>query len=147
MTSPICVHFIRIVQRTLKMNSNLQREEMTESDFNENYTGCPKKMYTHKVNIPYYNVYIYFWNILYRPFVLILGVVRSADLLCGVTRMTHNVYESCQKTVNYREQLRIIYKPNLLPLWMGTVGRVPDYITAQAIRTDTCMCVCVFFPD
>jgi hypothetical protein len=28
-------------------------------------TGCPKKMYTHKVNIPYYNVYTSFWDILY----------------------------------------------------------------------------------
>jgi hypothetical protein len=27
--------------------------------------GCPKKMYTHKVNIPYYNVYITFWDTLY----------------------------------------------------------------------------------
>jgi hypothetical protein len=24
------------------------------------YAGCPKKMYTHKVNIPYYNVYTSF---------------------------------------------------------------------------------------
>jgi hypothetical protein len=29
-----------------------------------NNTECPKKMYTHKVNIPYYNVYTSFWNTL-----------------------------------------------------------------------------------
>jgi hypothetical protein len=29
------------------------------------YTECPKKMYTHKVNIPYYNVYTSFWDTLY----------------------------------------------------------------------------------
>jgi hypothetical protein len=29
------------------------------------YTRCPKKMYTHKVNIPYYNMYTSFWNTLY----------------------------------------------------------------------------------
>jgi hypothetical protein len=28
------------------------------------YTECPKKMYTHKANIPYYNVYTSFWDIL-----------------------------------------------------------------------------------
>jgi hypothetical protein len=31
----------------------------------QKYTGCPKKMYTHKVNIPYYNVYTSFWDTLY----------------------------------------------------------------------------------
>jgi hypothetical protein len=29
------------------------------------YTGCPKKMETRKVNIPYYNVYTSFWDNLY----------------------------------------------------------------------------------
>jgi hypothetical protein len=29
-------------------------------------TGCPKKMYTHKVNIPYYNVHTSFWDTLYE---------------------------------------------------------------------------------
>jgi hypothetical protein len=28
-------------------------------------TECPKKMYTHKVNIQYYNEYTSFWDTLY----------------------------------------------------------------------------------
>jgi hypothetical protein len=37
----------------------------SENPFPLSLYRCPKKMYTHKVNIPYYNVYSSFWDTLY----------------------------------------------------------------------------------
>jgi hypothetical protein len=34
-------------------------------DNNVSIYRCPKKMYAHKVNTPYYNVYTSFWDTLY----------------------------------------------------------------------------------
>jgi hypothetical protein len=41
-------------------------------------TGCPKKMYTHKVKIPYYNVYTSFWDTLYTRTTAVSSYRRTA---------------------------------------------------------------------
>jgi hypothetical protein len=58
--APICMYEHQVHRRTQIRN---WRNYTFLSLFY--YTGCPKKMYTHKVNIPYYNVYTSFWDILY----------------------------------------------------------------------------------
>jgi hypothetical protein len=45
------------------MSLNLIAFKVTEFTFRN--TECPKNMYTHMVNILYYNVYISFWDTLY----------------------------------------------------------------------------------
>jgi hypothetical protein len=61
-------------------------------------TECPKKMYTHKVNIPYYKVYTSFWHTLYRKRSLRsrVAVRRTLKISYNVQSMSLQVVkESC----------------------------------------------------
>jgi hypothetical protein len=52
----------------LKKDSVPLSQQMTTESSLKSYKiqGVPKKMYTHRVNIPYYNVYTSSWDTLYK---------------------------------------------------------------------------------
>jgi hypothetical protein len=59
-----------------------------------NCTECPKKMYTHKVSIPYDNVYTYFWDTLHITLSVSSNYQYHCRMHCDVEVLVLNLLNS-----------------------------------------------------